>query len=574
MIGLRTGWGPTEAELNRALRMVRKLPLPALAGQLIVADYLGTAAPVQRVRSLHLGGVIAFSDNIDSLDQVRTANQRLEKQIKRPWPVLTSIDQEGGVVERVKGRATRYPSFMSAGAARDAALTRRVYRASAAELRGLGFLVDYAPDADVTMGPQDPAIGSRSAGSDPVLVSQQVRAAARGYLDAGVLPVLKHFPGHGGVTSDSHLSLPVQQRSLRQLKQTDLVPFTDAVDAGLPAIMIGHLAVPAIEPGLPTSLSPKAINGLLREQLGFDGLVFTDSLQMQAVTRRFGAAESAVQAVRAGADVVLMPPSPLAARAGLVRAVNQGRLPRRRLLQSATRMVAWLLHQEAGAMEAKRPGSARSASRDLSAQALTAVGGPCRGPLVTGAVTTSGDAVAVANFTAAARSAGLAVLVRRPAPANLLRVEAAPAPRSQPVRPQPPGKKAKPKAKQTYAAALARYRKQQRAYRDYLTRRGDWQARERRRRADLAAWQAAEQSRLDRATTIGFTGFGSSPVAGEIAVTTTTPYALADLRSRVRIAAYGNTPGAMSALVDVLLGDAEAPGRLPVSMPRLSRRGC
>lgn len=562
------------AELNEALRMVQKLPLPALAGQVIVADYPGTAAPVERVRSLKLGGVIAFSDNIESLDQVRAANQRLEKQIKRPWPVLTSVDQEGGIVERVKGRATRYPSFMSAGAAGDAPLTRRAYRASAAELRGLGFLVDYAPDADVTMGPQDPAIGSRSASSDPEMVSQQARAASRGYLDAGVLPVLKHFPGHGAVTSDSHVRLPVQERSLRQLKKIDLVPFADAVRAGLPAIMVGHLAVSAIEPGLPTSLSKKAIGGLLRDELGFNGLVFTDSLQMAAVTRRFDAAESAVRAVRAGADVVLMPPSPLAARAGLVRAVDEGRLPKRRLVQSATRMVAWLLHQQAGPSAEKRPGSARAASRALSAQAMTVVDGPCRGPLATGAVTTSGDSVAVANFAAAARTAGLDVLVRRPAPPALTRAEPAPAPRSQPVRPQQPGKKAKPKAKQEYAAALARWRKAQRAYRTYVTQRNAWQARERRRQSDLAAWQSDEQTRLDRATSIGFSGFTSGPVAGDIAVATNTPYALTDLRSRVRIATYGNTPGAMSALVDVVMGEAEAPGQLPVRMPRLPRRGC
>lgn len=554
--------------------MVKKLSLPELAGQVIVADYSGTAAPVKAVRSLHLGGVIAFSDNIDSLDQVRSANQRLERQIDRGWPVLTSVDQEGGIVERVKGRATRYPSFMSAGAARDSSLTRRAYRASAAELNGLGFLVDYAPNADVTMGPRDPAIGSRSAGSDPVAVSQQSRAAARGYLDSGVLPVLKHFPGHGAVTGDSHVGLPVQRRSIRELEATDLVPFADAVDAGLPAIMVGHLAVPAVEPGVPTSLSGKAINGLLREDLGFDGLVFTDSLQMAAVTERYTGAESAVRAVRAGADVVLMPPSPLGARAGLVRAVEEGDLPKRRLLQSATRMVAWLLHQQATRRSGKQPGSARVASRDLSAQAMTMVGGPCRGPLVNGAVTTTGDPVAVSHFTTAARSAGMRVLVRRAAPEKLTRAESEPPPRSQPQRPSRPGKNATSKAKRSYAEALAGWQRKQRAYRDYLSRRAAWQARERQRRSDLAAWQASEQERLDQATSIGFSGFDGGSVDGEIAVATNTPYALANVHSRVRIATYGNTPGAMSALVDVLLGEARAPGHLPVRMPRVPRRGC
>lgn len=573
-MGLKSGWGPTPDELDRALEMVQELPLPALAGQVIVADYDGTAAPVKQVATLRLGGVIAFTDNITSPAQIRRANQALQSGVKRRWPVLTSVDQEGGIVERVKGEATRFPTFMSAGAARDPQLTERAYRAGAAEMRGLGFLASYAPDADVTVGPRDPAIGSRSASSDPTIVSEQARAAAEGHLDAGVLPVLKHFPGHGSVASDSHLTLPVQRRSLGELRQIDLVPFADAIDSGLPAIMVGHLAVPAIEPGMPTSLSQRAINGVLRRELGFKGLVFTDSLQMAAITRRFGPGESAVRAVAAGADVVLMPPSALAARAGLVRAVREGRLPKRRLVESATRMVAWLLHQRALGAATGPPGSARAASESLSAEAITVVAGPCSGPLVKGAVTATGDPVAVRNFTRKARAAEMTVLPARTPPAKLSRAEPPPASRKKPRRPQAPGAKATSQRRQAYARALEKWQNAQRGYNRYLDQRAAWKRRETKRKAALASWRADDDARLSSATSIGFNGPATRPRGARIAVATNTPYVLAELSAPLRIATYGNTPGAMSALVEVLLGDARARGQLPVRMSGVPRRGC
>ena len=353
---------------------------------MIVADWRGTGAPTEMVRRLHLGGVIAFSDNVASTRQIRSVNARLRRTAHRPWPLFLAVDQEGGIVQRVRGAATGFPAFMSAGAADDLRLTRTAARASGAELRGLGFTVDFAPDADVTSGPADPTIGSRSVGSDPDLVAEHVVAAAQGYLDAGVLPVLKHFPGHGSVPADSHVGLPVQTRTLRVLRRIDLEPFRAGVAAGLPAVMVGHLDVRAVDPRVPSSLSRKVVTGLLRHDLGFDGLVVTDSLEMGAVSRR-GSARVAVQALRAGNDVALMPADPAAARAGLVKAVRSGALPRERLEQAAARQVALLLHQRGDAGAA--PGSGRAASRALSAAAVTVVAGPCRGsppPRPTGAV--------------------------------------------------------------------------------------------------------------------------------------------------------------------------------------------
>ena len=516
-LGLVPGWGPTPRELERAAAAVGELGVRDLAGQVIVARWRGTGAPTAMVRRLHLGGVVAFSDNIVSTDQIRRVNATLRRDVRRPWPLLVAVDQEGGAVERVKGDATRFPAFMSAGAARDPSLTQRAYAASAAELRGLGFNLDLAPDADVTVGPADPTIGARSVGSDPALVSAHVAAAARGLAAGGIVPVLKHFPGHGSVPADSHRTLPVQGRTLAQLRGTDLVPFADAVAAGASAIMVGHLDVRAVDPRVPGSLSRKVVTGLLRQDLGFEGLVVTDALDMAGVAAGRRPGEVAVKALRAGNDVLLMPSDPAAARAGIVAAVREGRLSRDRLEQAAARQVALLLHHRATAAKGARPGSGRAASRALSAAAVTSVSGPCEGALISGPVVPIGAPVAVAGFRAAAAAAGLAL--------GRITYE----------RPPRPPKRAKKRLRQ---------------------------------------WRRIEPTPVYQGTPLAFTGYRGGATAAPVVVATDTPYVLGRVSAGVRLATYGETPGAMAALVEVLAGRATAPGRLPVQVAGVPRRGC
>ncbi|EON25227.1 glycoside hydrolase family 3 protein [Nocardioides sp. CF8] len=545
-LGLVEGWGPTTAELERAARIVGRMRLPDLAGQVIVAEWQGTAPPVAMVRDLHLGGVIAFADNVSSTQQIRDVNATLERAVRRTWPLFLSVDQEGGIVERIKSDATRFPTFMSVGAAGEVRLTKNAARASGAELRGLGFDVVFAPDADVTSGPGDPTIGSRSVGSDVTTVIEHVGAAVDGYTAAALVPVLKHFPGHGSVPQDSHLTLPVQTRTRKQLGAVDLAPFAAAVEQGVPAIMAGHIDVRALDPKVPASMSKVLVTDVLRGELGFDGLVVTDSLSMAGVRATYDAARSAVQGLRAGNDVLLMPPSPAAARAGIVAAVKAGRLKRARLEQAAARQIALLLHYEGDRRDqrGRPPGAGRAASRALSAAALTVVAGSCRGRLVGSSVTPVGDPVAVANFSSAARAAGLTVLVRQAPPASLTDIEPAPA------------------------------RKKKESRKAFARRKQAWQARERQRASALSRFVAAEDTRLASGTNIGFSGYQDAAHDGEIAVATNTPYVLGQLQAPVRIAAYGDTPGAMSALVDVLLGKARAKGSLPVPVPGVERKGC
>jgi beta-N-acetylhexosaminidase len=412
-----------------------------------------------------------------------------------------AVDQEGGIVERVT-TGTRFPAFMTAGAAADTRLTRTASKASGAELAGLGFTTDYAPVADVTIGSGDAAIGSRSAGASPAQVAEHVVAAAEGYRSAGVVPTLKHFPGHGALTADSHLTLPTQDRSVAELERTDYVPFRAGVEAGLPSVMVGHINVPAVDRGVPASLSRAVITGQLRDRLGFEGLVVTDALDMQAVAQRFASGRAAVRALAAGADVVLMPPSPRAARDGIVRAVRSGRLSSERLVQAATRQVALLLHQRARDASPRAPGAGRGVSARWSAAAVTSVAGPCRGRLVNRRVLARGATSDVLRFRAAAVAAGLRVVSKLPKK----------------------NRKNKP---------------------------------------------AREQI-----TTVRLVGTGGGPATGDVVVALDRPYVLGAGRAPVRLATYGSTPGAMSALVDVLVGRAPAPGRLPVPVTGAPRAGC
>lgn len=339
----RTAWGPSLATVQQARAAVRDMPLDVLAGQVLVAGYPGADPSVAAslVAAYHLGGVILMGGNVASLDQVRAtaaAVQAAAAADGRDWPAVVAIDEEGGRVSRLRGLLPDLPPFATFGAADDGAATRERFARLGADLAALGITMDFAPVADVTVGAADPTIGDRSASGDPAVVARTVVAAGRGLLEGGTVPVLKHFPGHGSVTIDSHVGLPCQTATLEQLSARDLVPFQVAVDAGAPVVMMGHLDVVQLDPGVPSSLSPAAY-GLLREGLGFDGVAVTDALDMGAVPT--GApGEEVVRALAAGADLVLKPRDVAAAHAAIVAAVQSGALPRERLEEAATRVVA------------------------------------------------------------------------------------------------------------------------------------------------------------------------------------------------------------------------------------------
>lgn len=414
-----TSWGPSRDDVARAEEIVSAMDTAQRAGQVIVARVAGTTAEAgaELVRTYGLGGVILFADNVESPDQVAAMTAGLQEAAAatgRTYPLVIGVDQEGGTVDRVTTGVTQLPAYMTFGAARDPELAATAAAVSGAELRALGFTMVFAPAADVTSGPEDPTIGTRSASSDAALVADVVAGSVRGYVDVGIVPVVKHFPGHGSVPADSHEELPVQDADLDELRARDLAPFREAVAAGAPAVMVGHIDVRALDPGVPSSLSAAAVT-VLREELGFEGLAVTDALEMAAVVDGYGAGEAAVRALAAGEDVLLMPPDVGAARDAVVAAVADGTLAAERLAQAATRVVAvsrW--HQRIGAspptLDVLGSSAHRDASYRASLAALTVVAGPCAGPLVDSPVQVIGGTEADrAAFEVAAAERGLTV---------------------------------------------------------------------------------------------------------------------------------------------------------------------
>ena len=284
---------------------------------------------------------------IEDADQVDTLTGELHEAGDRPdgLPLLISIDQEGGVVQRLKVGVPVVPSAASVGQRGDPSYARQVARDNGRTLRRLGVTMVMAPVADVDPDGRS-VMGSRTYSPDRDVAARMVTATVKGYLDAGVVPVVKHFPGLGSVSGDSHHALPEQRKSLAQLRRTDLVTFAAAVDAGAPVVMTAHVAVDAVEPGMPGSISEGVVTGLLRDTLGFHGVAVTDSQGMGPINGPYNSAEGAVRSLLAGDDLVLNSPYPGRARRALVQAVASGRVPEARLDEAAARVLALRLFQQ------------------------------------------------------------------------------------------------------------------------------------------------------------------------------------------------------------------------------------
>lgn len=389
-------WGPSVLEYANAVAVAHALPLDVAAGQVIVAAVSSpdAAAAAELVRSQHLAGVILMGGAVTDADQVRELAAQVQAAAAedgRDWPAVVSTDQEGGPVARLQGIIPDLPAFMAAGSIRDKAVVTSTYEASARDMRSLGINVDWAPDADVTIGAADPTIGVRSAGSDPTRVALTVEAAVDGFLAGGVMPSIKHFPGHGSVTTDSHQALPIQNATIAQLETTDLVPFASAIEAGAPIVMMGHIAVPEWGGGA-ASVSPGAY-AYLRESLGFTGVAVTDALNMEGIVASYAPGDLEVAALAAGADLLLFPRDPAAARAAIVAAVQSGTVPRERLDEAVARVSTLMILEGrlADASDAAGAGSATATyARTFAAQAATVSAASCTGPFVGTSVTIKG----------------------------------------------------------------------------------------------------------------------------------------------------------------------------------------
>lgn len=338
-----------------------------------------------------LGGVVLFSRNVASPDQVRDLTAAIRAAASNP--VVIAIDQEGGHIVRIGEPLTRLPSPMAIGATGDPTLAYAVARASAVELAACGIEVALAPVLDIAAERRSTVVGARSYGADPELVARLGAAAIRGYLDGGVLPVAKHFPGHGRTAVDSHLDLPVVAEDPDAA--LELVPYEAAVAAGVPALMTAHVVHSRLDPRQPASLSA-ATTRLAREQLGFDGLIVTDAIVMDAVAKRRSLAEASVEALAAGADVVMALEPSARVIDRVCDAVARGELAAGGLAEARGRVAVFA---EAAAAKrgraADRPAVTSTAigslahrrlAADAARRALTLVGGSASLPLTPGPV--------------------------------------------------------------------------------------------------------------------------------------------------------------------------------------------
>ncbi len=260
------------------------------------------------VREIQPAGFILFARNLEDPAQVRELNRELASLVDPSTPALLSVDQEGGRVQRIRAPATVWPSMRQVADA-DADVTA-VGRALGLELAAMGFNLDFAPVADVDSNPDNPVIGDRSFGRSPERVAQRVVQMLQGLQGAGIIACAKHFPGHGDTHTDSHHDLPVVEEELGRLRTRELVPFEAAVRAGVGAVMSAHVVFPALDEELPATLSERVIPQLLRRELGFDGVVFSDDMEMRAVAGRWDIPTQARRATLASVDVLLCCRSP------------------------------------------------------------------------------------------------------------------------------------------------------------------------------------------------------------------------------------------------------------------------
>ncbi|MGC0403171.1 beta-N-acetylhexosaminidase [Streptomyces sp. SAI-126] len=356
--------GPVHANDNKLRSLISRMTLEEKVGQLFVmrvyghsatapdqADIdanlkeIGVRTAAELIARYRVGGIIYFTWAHNTRDPHQIADlsngiQKASLQQPRGLPVVISTDQEHGIVCRVGEPATLFPGAMAIGAGGSRTDARTLGRVAGQELRAIGIRQNYSPVADVNVNPANPVIGVRSFGADPAAVAGLVAAEVAGYQGAGVAATAKHFPGHGDTAVDSHYGFPVITHSRELWEKLDAVPFRAAIRAGIDSIMTAHIQFPALDDsGDPATLSHPILTGILRGELGYDGVVVTDSLGMEGVRTKYGDDRVPVLALKAGVDQLLNPPSLDVAWNAVLRAVRDGELTEARLDESILRIL-------------------------------------------------------------------------------------------------------------------------------------------------------------------------------------------------------------------------------------------
>lgn len=319
-------------------------------GQLLIAGIEGYAAGEDAkaaICDIQAGGIILFKRNVKSAEQLTALNNTLKALNDGQIPLFLCVDEEGGIVSRMPPEITDLPSAFTFGS-----MEEDTVRSAACEELGtvlgslcsaFGFNMNFAPVMDVWSNPNNTVIGKRAFSTDGAITAHCALRVADGLTASGVIPVGKHFPGHGDTLMDSHVGLPVVEKTVEELEQLELIPFRAATEADIPAIMVAHILMTQMDPERPASLSHPVVTGLLRKEVGFEGLVCTDDLTMAAVSDTYGMGEAAVLAVEAGCDLLLVchgTDNLREAYESLLEAVKHGRIPMERLEESVYRILS------------------------------------------------------------------------------------------------------------------------------------------------------------------------------------------------------------------------------------------
>ncbi|MET1013871.1 MAG: beta-N-acetylhexosaminidase [Paenisporosarcina sp.] len=290
--------------------VLEEMTLEEKIGQMIIAGISDTTV-TKNTRSLindnHVGGIILYTTNMKNSKQtLQLLNQIKKVNEQNTFPLFLGIDQEGGRISRLPNEITNLPTNEEIGKINTPSYSYELGKLLGRELNAFGFNMDFAPVLDINSNPDNPIIGNRSYGNEADIVSELGIQTMKGLQSQHVISVIKHFPGHGDTAVDSHLKLPIVDKSLNELKQLELIPFKQAITNGADIVMIAHILIPKLDPKFPSSMSKPIITNLLREQLGFNGVVITDDMTMKAITDNFDIASSSVQSIKAGSDLILV----------------------------------------------------------------------------------------------------------------------------------------------------------------------------------------------------------------------------------------------------------------------------
>ncbi|WP_053219988.1 beta-N-acetylhexosaminidase [Virgibacillus senegalensis] len=305
-----TGQDSTQLHQKPVSSLLEQMSLQEKIGQMVMAGVAGLKMEEQEKRLIedyHIGGFIFYAKNLETPDQISGLLNKLKAENRQnKLPLLLSVDQEGGRISRLPGNISKLPTNALIGKWNEPDFSFQVGQLLGTGLTTFGFNMNFAPVLDVNSNPDNPVIGDRSFGSNPEIVSELGIQTMKGIQSKQVIPVIKHFPGHGDTSVDSHYQLPVVDKSLSQLEKIELIPFRKAMEQGAEAIMIAHILLPNLDETHPASLSKEIISNLLRKRLNFEGVVMTDDMTMAAITDNYDIGRAAVDSVLAGSDIILV----------------------------------------------------------------------------------------------------------------------------------------------------------------------------------------------------------------------------------------------------------------------------